>query len=417
MSNPTPNSISDSPRRAHRQRREPGWSGILISAAICFLGILWFMTSILSLSQSGWSSPFVGIAVFAAAAYFAWRSVPRFLAIGLFLLAVANVGFFVYRSFSGPSPLTEQHFNVAFDVSPDGKQIVFASVSADLFLLDLNTKQVRQLTDSDLEEMTPSYSPDGKSILFSAKAGSTTSSIFSIDLDGKNRQQLTRGQDTFDSSPRFSSDGKQITFIRAHQHRPYSMGGWTWDKWDVYTMDASGDQVLRITNKNFYGSQRAQFAKDGHRLFFSADHGRKKGMLFHNLFEVPADGSAEPTEIPPQAPVGGTFGAWASDPGISPDGNSIVVISDRVTPYRYDLVMIDLTRSTATSLNATSVSTYNQNPVFSPDGKKIYFLAGTESNVRNQAVYSLWSIDLDGKNAREIADWRLFSNPLNWVPK
>jgi len=44
------------------------------------------------------------------------------------------------------------------------------------------------------------------------------------------------------------------------------------------------------------------------------------------------------------------------------------------------------------------------------------FLAGTESNASSRAIFSLWVVDTDGKNARRIADSGLFTNPLGWKP-
>jgi Tol biopolymer transport system component len=92
----------------------------------------------------------------------------------------------------------------------------------------------------------------------------------------------------------------------------------------------------------------------------------------------------------------------------------LVVISDRDAAYQYDLILIDLASGRSKALGATSVSRYNQQPVFTPDGRRILFLAGTEWNSGSRAIFSLWSIDLDGKNAKEIADSQLFTDPRKW---
>jgi Tol biopolymer transport system component len=110
-------------------------------------------------------------------------------------------------------------------------------------------------------------------------------------------------------------------------------------------------------------------------------------------------------------------GAWASDPCVSPDGKFIAFISDRASNWTYDVYLMNRDGSGATPLGITSISKYNQSPVFRPDSKAILFLAGTEKNSFSRPIFSLWQVDLDGKNARRIADSGLFTDPGNWKPK
>jgi Tol biopolymer transport system component len=63
---------------------------------------------------------------------------------------------------------------------------------------------------------------------------------------------------------------------------------------------------------------------------------------------------------------------------------------------------------------ATKISKYNQAPVFSSDGKKIIFLAGTDWNIHSRPIFSLWQMDMDGNNPRQMADSGLFTDPLHW---
>ena len=68
-------------------------------------------------------------------------------------------------------------------------------------------------------------------------------------------------------------------------------------------------------------------------------------------------------------------------------------------------------------LGITNISKYNQSPIFLPDGTAVLFLAGTEENAFGRKIFSLWQVDVDGKNARRIADSGLFTDPLHWKPK
>src|SRR5437867_12688443 len=58
----------------------------------------------------------------------------------------------------GASNLVE-HGNVAFDISPDGEQVVFAAADGDLYLLQLTTSRVSQLTKTPRAEYSPAFSP------------------------------------------------------------------------------------------------------------------------------------------------------------------------------------------------------------------------------------------------------------------
>ncbi len=113
----------------------------------------------------------------------------------------------------------------------------------------------------------------------------------------------------------------------------------------------------------------------------------------------------------------GKLGAWASEPDVSADGNHIVFISDRIDPYHYDVFIMNLDGTNPKPLGVTTISRYNQNPVFMSDGKGVLFLAGTERNVGSRATFSLWQVDAEGKNPRRIADSGLFTNPSSWKPK
>jgi TolB protein len=305
-----------------------------------------------------------------------------------------------------------EHGNVFFDVSPDGEQIAFSSADGDLYLFDLSARTVSQLTETVAVESAPAYSPDGKSLVYvSTEKDRRGNCIFRFLVDGTGAEQLTSDEDVSDWGPAYSRDGSQIAFARAHKYRPYSLGGWVWDDWDVYAMDADGGNVKRLTHNNYYGSgSSVTFSPDGKKLLFCAD----SSDLNFNVFEVAVDGSAPPKTGVPQPTSAGDYAAWASDPAYSADGQQVAVISDRDTKFGYDILLIDLASGNPRALRVTTVSDYNKQPVFAPDSKQIYFLAGTEENAGSRAIFSLWSIGADGKNAHEVADSQLFTNPRAW---
>ena len=318
-----------------------------------------------------------------------------------------------------------EHGNVAFDVSPDGKRIVFSAAESDFYLFHLETQHVDRLTSTNDNESSPAFSPDGRSVVFAmSRPGSDRWNLAVLALDGKRVRVLTELNDASDSSPTFSRDGKQIAFVRAHLHRPYSMGGMIWDDRDIYVVKEDGSEPRRLTRRKYYGADSPHFTDDSKSVIYSGNTNNYPASSAPLLLEVAADGTGPPHTLGPGPDAKGATksggpgaGAWASDPHVSPDGKAVAFISDRARNWAYDIYVMKRDGSTTTALGITRISKYNQNPVFVPDGKGILFLAGTEENGFGRAIFSLWQVDVDGKNARRIADSGLFTDPQHWKSK
>jgi len=132
---------------------------------------------------------------------------------------------------------------------------------------------------------------------------------------------------------------------------------------------------------------------------------------------VNVNGDGQPVELAKGRPKEYKGGAWASEPDVSKDGKTVAFISDRVESFSYDSFIMDRDGTNPRPLGVTGASHYNQNPAFMPNGKSLLFLAGTESNAGNRPIYSLWRVDIDGKNPKQIADSGLFTNPIPWKAK
>ena len=134
-----------------------------------------------------------------------------------------------------------------FDWSPDGKSIAYcAAPNADppdlskaayrvnrkvyrfdaigylddqvqeIFLLDLDSGEARQLTEDRSNNINPRWSPDGTTILYDANMGidaerAITPDLMTVDLDG-NTKTLIRGW-TAISAASFTPDGERVVFV------------------------------------------------------------------------------------------------------------------------------------------------------------------------------------------------------------
>jgi Tol biopolymer transport system component len=218
-----------------------------------------------------------------------------------------------------------------------------------------------------------------------------------------------------DRAPAFSPDGTLIAFARAHRQRPYSMGGWTWDQWDVCIVRPDGTGLGRVTGEMYPSLDSARFGRDGKQIVYSAGIQRGDGRPVTVSFETDI-ADRKPPQILLGNPESGDAAVWASHPTPTPGGPRVVFVSDRAEPYHYDLLVAILDGKNPRHLGVTAVSRYNQRPVVSRDGKAVYFLAGTEWNARNRPIYSLWRVDLDAGRPTQVAGSGLFTNPMSWSP-
>jgi hypothetical protein len=81
------------------------------------------------------------------------------------------------------------------DFSPDGKLVAFSGMrgsQADIFTVDLASKNIVNLTDDPFSHYSPTWAPDGKSIIYLTRV-SGNEKLFRMDADGKNQTQITFG--------------------------------------------------------------------------------------------------------------------------------------------------------------------------------------------------------------------------------
>jgi hypothetical protein len=81
------------------------------------------------------------------------------------------------------------------DISPDGKEVAFSGLegaTGDIFIVNLETQQVRNITKDNFGDFAPTWTPDGKAIVYLARA-SGNDKLFRIDLASGQKTQLTFG--------------------------------------------------------------------------------------------------------------------------------------------------------------------------------------------------------------------------------
>jgi len=98
------------------------------------------------------------------------------------------------------------------DFSPDGKSIAFAGLQnaiADIFVLDLATGDVKNVTNDPFGDYAPTWTPDGQAIIYMARV-SGNDKLFRLDLATGKKTQLTFG--THDDGAAQFIDADNIVF-------------------------------------------------------------------------------------------------------------------------------------------------------------------------------------------------------------
>ena len=186
----------------------------------------------------------------------------------------------------------DQAFIEQFDLSPDDTEMVFGSDRSgnpDLWILSLQTGDLRQLTTDRTPDWAPVWSPDGQTIAFySSRSGNRD--IWTMPAGGGPATQLTR-HEGLDYYPAWSADGQRIAFSSTRS-------GHT-NLWVVSA--ANGTEPEQVTDA---GGHWSRFSPDGEWLAFQPRDGRGNRIWVRSV----TGGEAKPLAEPPAG-----FPRWSVD--------------------------------------------------------------------------------------------------------
>jgi|SRR5579872_658165 len=202
--------------------------------------------------------------------------------------------------------------------------------------------------------------------------------------------------------PMMSPDGSTIVFARSVNHRAYSMGGHTWDQWEIFAIQVDGTHLRRLTSGAYSAISPPRYSPDGKVVVYSAYPRVFPGMPVTDIYTVAADGSSAPSKI--------TTDGHSMSPVYTPNGSEILFISDAKKPFNYELWTMSPQGTRRRQI--TSTGWYNVNARPSADGKRALFLADQDREGR----YELWEVRLTGGKPHRIAGSVLFSKPGSWRP-
>ena len=112
---------------------------------------------------------------------------------------------------------------ISLDLAPDGSTLVF-ELLGDLYTLPVTGGVAKRITSGQGYDMQPSFSPDGKQLVFvSDRNGSEN--LWISDADGSNARALTTGERESYVSPTWAPDGQYIVATKGVQLWIYHRDG------------------------------------------------------------------------------------------------------------------------------------------------------------------------------------------------
>jgi eukaryotic-like serine/threonine-protein kinase len=239
-----------------------------------------------------------------------------------------------------------------------------------------------RLTSQPGVEWFPSLSPDGKWIVYGGNARGARH-IFLQSVSGQNLVDLTSDSNADDDQPVFSPDGEHVAF------RSDRDGG------GIFVMGRTGEAVRRVTRAGF----NPAWSPDGAKLAFTTEKIELYPQNFggrNELWTVALDS-------------GETKLLWEEDAGLpswSPHNQRIAFAHQLGNPAQGDIWTIPAIGGRPTPV--TNDAARDWNPVWSPDGKYLYFASDRGGSM------NLWRVRVDEASGKSLAGPEPITTPAGY---
>ena len=269
-------------------------------------------------------------------------------------------------------------------ISPDGSRVVYERRGMDimkdrktsrLWLKSTDGQTHYKLTDRDVNESSPVWSPDGSRIAFVSSAEDNGSEIYVYWLAQDKMARLTQLEGS-PSGLSWSPDGKQLAFsMKVAAKQPSLVSP------PAKPEGAEWADHPRVTTRLKHESDGSGYIEPG----------------FRHLFVIPAEGGTAR-----QITTGDL--QFGSSPVWTQDGASLVFSANLSEDWEYDFRNSEIYKVDISSGKVTALTDRNgpdSSPAISPDGGQILY-TGFDDKVQTYQVRKMYVMNTDGSGKEEI---------------
>lgn len=234
-----------------------------------------------------------------------------------------------------------------------------------------------------------SWSPEGDALVYSASPDANAD-LFSYSITDAKPTNITNSATLFEVDPDWSPNGEKMVFSR-------SVDGKT--NWDIYTMNADGTQITKLTKCFGAGCHTPHWSPSGEAIVY---------VYNHHIYTMKADGS-EQTELA----SGYDYNFW---PRWSPDGKRMAFITSNDEYSNRSLYVMTL-NTPGVEVQDLTGGNYNVGKFsWSPNGKLIIFDTLPLKTNDNTTDSLLWMVNVQlGQVIPFLSQEGKFSAP-EWSP-
>lgn len=156
-------------------------------------------------------------------------------------------------------------------ISPDRKKLLY-ECKGDIFISDLDGKKAVNLTqNNDSKNFKPVWFPDGQKIAFTTDRDGNRE-IYSMNLEGKDLENLTN-HPANDEAPDVSPDGQKILFSSNRDGN---------NNQEIYVLNLKNKELKNISNSKDW-ELIARWNKTGMKIFFGTNRDKNWEIYVYDL--------------------------------------------------------------------------------------------------------------------------------------